>query len=305
MAVPQVLIVLCFVALMIAGAAGLILVASHFRSFSERTVVNIGTRKIELRGPAWLVAGVLCAAMLASPVIAGAMAKRGDVTEPPPSSSIRQVQQVPDPTYKSFTFRRDVSFVDLRAATTVAWFDILQLDYWTGSKPRVRPGVLKNYMVIQKTALANEIHLVYSTRGRLDIRCLTHQAKYEHTQVIDDGQMVDRWDVIANVSAVPVGQEFEIAVEATMWNGFGGRDGDDYATYGQDQNEAEEISTIIEFPNSKPFTHMDVFECPPSGAACANFQGASATHIGTGNNTYYWRTTNTRSNYYYRFKWTW
>jgi hypothetical protein len=143
------------------------------------------------------------------------------------------------------------------------------------------------------------------------VRCLTHPARYEHAS----SSSQDAWDVIADISSVPTGTEFEIAVEATMWNGFSGIDGDDFATSANDQTTgAEEVSTVLVFPEDHPFKEMRVDECVPAKKPsdddeCKLYEGKPRQTIGAGNSTFYWNITAPPAasghGSYYHFTWKW
>jgi hypothetical protein len=111
---------------------------------------------------------------------------------------------------------------------------------------------------------------------------------------------------MADVSAAPVGRDFEIAVEATYWNGFVGASGDDYTTYSHEQPEPEQVSVILLFPDDKPFKGtIAVTEYPPNSDVGYPLQSPATTLAAPNNQTFYWRTVSTRSNYYYKLAWTW
>jgi hypothetical protein len=165
--------------------------------------------------------------------------------------------------------------------------------------------VLKNYMVVKKVSPANDIHLTYGTSGRLDVRCLTHAAQFRRAVRTIDDMTTETWEVIADVSQVPVGQEFEIAVEATYWNGFRGALGDDYTTYAQKQSEPEQLSVVLLFPEDKPFKSTSVIEYAPGSQNGSPFQGQAANWPGPNNQTYYWTTVSQRPEFYYKISWTW
>jgi uncharacterized protein (DUF2249 family) len=244
--------------------------------------------------------------MLASPIIAATLQKPGNVTIPPPPTSVQQVRSIPDPTYESFRFVRDVSLLDLRAVTTAPWYTSLPGWQLINSNQRIKPAVLKNYMVVRKVAPANEIHLTYGTSGRLDVRCLTHQAQLRRAVDMSGEKAAgETWEVIADVSTVPVGQEFEITVEATFWNGFRGEQGDDYTTYGHKQTEPEEISVMLLFPDGKPFKNIAVTEYGPESTTGNPFQGQARYWPGPQNQTYYWSTMSQRPEWYYKLSWAW
>ena len=243
MNVPDILVLACFIILMILG--GFVLVYSLIRLTKKNapSELSLPGVKIELKGPAWLVSAAVGAVMLASPVLAAAIQEPENVTTPPPS--VQHVRTIPEPSYEAFRFVRDISILDLRSSFEAPWYTHLSGWLPIGEKPRVRPALLKNYMVVRKMSPANEIHLTYGTSGRLDVRCLTHQAELRRAEKTVNDRTTETWEVIADVSSVPVGQDFEIAVEATYWNAFRGESGDDYTTYAHEQTERGTLKKCV------------------------------------------------------------
>lgn len=305
MTIPSLLVILCFITLMILGGFMLVYSIIRLTKRNAPSQLSLPGLKIELKGPAWLLSAAIGSIMLASPIIAAAFQKPDNVTIPPPPASVQQVQSVPDPTYDAFRFVRDVSILDLRGVTSAPWYKQIPGWQWFDRKPRIKPGVLKNYMVVRKVSPANEIHLTYGTSGRLDVRCLTHAAQYRRAVRTIGEDTAETWEVIANVSQIPVGQEFEIAVEATYWNGFRGAQGDDYTTYAHKQSEPEQLSIILFFPEDKPFKSATVTEYAPGSQTGSPFQGQAANWPGANNQTYYWTTISQRPEFYYKISWTW
>jgi hypothetical protein len=260
----------------------------------------------ELKGPAWLVSIVVGALLVAAPIIVSAFQKPSNVTIPPPPASVQDVQRIDEPNYRSFRFIRDISILDLRSVEESPWFAKLPgFNLFYKKKNRIRPGVLKNYMVIRKVDTASRIHITYSTSGILDIRCPTHLASYRKANRIIDGKEIESWEVIADVSTIPIGQEFELLVEATYWNGFRGENDEDYATYAHGQSDPEELSVIIMFPEDKPFKNINVTEYPPDSKNGAPVQGQVRSMPGSQNETFYWTTVSQRPNWFYKVSWQW
>jgi hypothetical protein len=305
MTIPSILIFLCFIALMVLGAFVLIYSLIRLTRRNAPSQLSLPGIKLQLKGPAWLISAVVGSLMLASPIIAAALQQPDNVTIPPPPASVQQVRTVPDPTYEAFRFVRDVSLLDLRAATTAPWYTALPGWEIIDKSPRIKPAVLKNYMVVRKVSPANEIHLTYGTTGRLDVRCLTHQAQFRRAVQTEGDKATETWEVIADVGSIPVGQEFEIIVEATYWNAFRGAQGDDYTTYAHNQTEPEELSIMLLFPVDKPFKNIAVTEYGPDSTTGNPFQGQARAWPGPQNQTYYWTTISQRPNWYYKVAWGW
>lgn len=262
--------------------------------------------KLELKGPAWLVAALIGVLMVATPVIGAILQRSDNVTRPLPPASVERVRSILDPSYESFRFLYDVSLLDLRASTSSPWYT--SLPGWTliDPKPRIRPAILKNYMVVRKVAPTNEIHITYSTSGRLDVRCLTHQARFRKAVSTEENDnTTETWEVIADVSSVPVGESFEIVVEATYWNAFSGPEGDDFSTYSHNQTDPEVLSAVLIFPEDKPFKDVAVTEYSSEADTGTPFQGSAKTLAGPENRTFYWSTTSTRAEFYYKLAWRW
>jgi hypothetical protein len=254
-----------------------------------------------MKGPAWLVLVFFGLLMLASPVIAG---QQEFISTTVPSESTKQVGSIPDPNYKSFNFLNDVSVLDLRAADESPWYSPLL--FWETEKSRIKPAVLRNYMVVKKIAPANAIHIVYSASGELDVKCLTHKSIYKKSSRINNDRVGHAREIIADVSAMPVGSTFEIIIEATYWDSFSGESGDDYTTYAHNQQEAENISVILIFPEGKRFTSINVEESALGiDDEVQPFSGVSKTHNGDKNTTFYWNTISARPEETYKFSWKW
>ncbi len=306
MSILSVLIPICLLLLILLGAFLFIYAIFGFSKRNSQSRIKLPFIKTEIQGPAWMVCIVIGAILVGSPILLAAFQKPSNVTIPPPPTSVQQVLDIPEPGYKSFRFIRDISLLDLRAVEVAPWYT--QIPGWNliYKRPRMKPAILKNYMVIRKVDTATYIHIVYSTSGKLDVRCPTHRSFLRHAEEISDtSKPVDVWEVIADVSAVPVGEEFELTVEATYWNGFSGKDGDDYTTYGHAQTEAEQISIIAFFPEDKPFKNIGVTEIPPDGSTGGGVQGQGRTWAGASNQTYYWTVVSTRPRWFYKLAWTW
>jgi hypothetical protein len=299
MPVPAVLLIICFLALMGFGAFVVFIAVKHPPK-GGRAVFSILKSKFELRGPAWLVMLFLGILMLASPVIVAAMQKMSQTPFRLPASATA-VLSVPEPNYQSFRFIKDLSQLDLRSTTEQPWFT--RLPGWSalaGKHTRIRPATLLNYMVIKKVAAADSIHIKYGTSGTLDLRCLTHAYRV-NTATEDEGFVAE---VVADVAAVPVGGTFNLIIEATYWNAFSGAEGDDYTTYGHSQAEQEEIATLILFPDSRPYSRVELLEKAPRASDMRPITLAHQDMRGPNNHTYYW-SSEISGPWYITTKWQW
>ncbi len=290
---------------MILGAFIVLYAFLHLTRKTAPSQILLPWLKLELKGPAWLVAALIGALMFATPIIGAMLQKQDNVTRPLPPASVERVRSIAEPSYDAFRFRSDVSFLDLRASASAPWYTSLPGWSLIDPKPRIRPAILKNYMIVQKVASATEIHLTYATSGRLDLRCLTHQARFRKASSAGENDTTETWEVIADISSVAVGDTFEIAVEATYWNAFSGAGGDDFSTYAHNQTDPEVLSVVFIFPEDKPFRDFAVTEYSPEADTGFPFTGSAKTLSGPENRTFYWSTTSTRPEFYYKLAWSW
>ncbi len=306
MSIPGPLVTFCFLIMMVFGAflcLYSVLRLARYRRL-EPSEVALPWLKIDLKGPAWLVLIVIGTVMLASPIIAAALQQPTSVTMPP--ASVQHVQKINNTDNPAFHVVRDVSLLDLRDSQAASWYSrLLTWLHFRNKKQRIQPSVLKKYLVVEKIAPADTFQMPFATTGILDVHCVTHSAIYQNSKTIEGSTETDGWNVIADVSTVPVGSQFEIAVEATYWNAFIGEEGDDFTTHARKQEQPEDISIFLLYPQDRPMRDMLVMEYPPDGGAGSRFQGTMREWRGAEGLSYYWTTTNLRPGYYYKFSWKW
>ena len=305
MSIPKVIVSACFLLLMFMGAFLAIYSLLHLAGTggAQPSQISLPWLKVELKGPAWLVLIVIGSAMLASPIIAAAFQHSANITMPP--ASVQHVQKINVADNAAFRVVRDIYLLDLRGSEAASWLSKVLGWLRITKKQRTRPAGLKKYMVVRKIAPAETFQLSFATTGLLDVRCVTHSAIYQNSKTIEGSTETDGWNVIANVSTVPVGSEVEIAVEATYWNAFNGAEGEDFTTHARKQQEPEDVSAFILFAQGKPMKDIFVEEYPPDGGAGNRFQGTSREWRGAEGLSYYWTTTNLRPGYYFKFSWKW
>ncbi|MGA7830133.1 MAG: hypothetical protein WCA21_04155, partial [Terracidiphilus sp.] len=84
--------------------------------------------------------------------------------------------------------------------------------------------------------------------------------------------------------------------------------GSAYSTYANEQTDPEDMSVAILFPEDKPLkgvNGVNVMEYPPNNDSGAKFAGMAREFADSKGLTYYWTTTNTRSDYFYTVNWSW
>jgi len=303
-AIPNWLISLCLGMLMVIGVVLLFYSIIKLTRRNTPAQITLPGIKLELKGPAWLIVTFFGVIMTASPLIAAQLQQPEAITVP--SESTQQVANIREPNYKSFRFTNDVSVLDLRTASTTTWYNKL-FNWQSGKKSKIRPAILRNYMLVKKLEAIDEIHLVYAASGELDVRCLTHDSHYAESPYLGGERLGHVREVIADISAVPVGEVFEIIIEGTYWDSFSGESGDDYTTYTHKQAEPESVSVALIFPDEKRFTSVTVQESILGLKKLSPFKGVAKSFTGEGNLTYYWSTLSTRQEQEvaYKLSWKW
>ncbi len=302
MTIPPFLIVTCCLAMM---ALGIYVVYEAIRHppLGGPSQMSLFGASLVLKGPAWLVMIGLGAAIAATPIVAAVVQRNSQAPFQPPVSA-RVVATIREPEYRDFRFVRDISYLDLRNSLTQPWYTYLP--GWkrvAGRHSRIRPASLLNYMLVRKIGPADTIHIAYSTSGLLDLRCLTQtysvQTSYEDDQNVGD--------LIIDVGSIPINSEFAIITELTYWDAFGGKTGDDFTTYSHNQqDQPEDVSVVLIFPDAKPFTEISALEQPPGNSTMRIFEGVGQNFVGPRNQTYYWSTTKTGiGRWFYTIRWKW
>jgi len=309
------LLIGCLALMMVIGAFvviyGLLGLARSGRSgalgVSDFTIPWFGGKEIELKGPAWLLAVAIGALMTASPVFVVFAQKPNDITAPPITAQ-RVMGTLPEENGSSFRFFSDLSVLDLRRSQQTPWYSHLRLFESSEEAAKTKPAILRNVMILEKIKDERKLIMHYSTTGALVVRCLSQPATYEETIGPEHGVLTDTWAVIVDVSALPVNTKFEVIVEATYYNQFVGPNGSAYSTYANEQTDPEDMSVAILFPEDKPLkgvNGVNVMEYPPNNDSGAKFAGMAREFADSKGLTYYWTTTNTRSDYFYTVNWSW
>jgi hypothetical protein len=239
--------------------------------------------------------------LLTMPVIfVYAMGSRTPVTVSvaPNPKDVKTVEQITDPSYEGFFFRRDVSVLDLRASRDIP----------AGKKDeRYSPVTLINNMLVTKTRPERTIRFTYATSGvAVSPRCLTHPYELKKAMKPDvhgERKLREVWEIEIDVADIPMNEEFLLTTEVTYWNAFEAPEQRNYSTYANDQTEPEEVSMILLFPESKPLKKYDLFAYEHETEKIQPFQGTPKVTLGKDNSTLYWRVPKAQPGYAYEVHW--
>src|SRR5260370_2616142 len=237
--------------------------------------------------------------LIAFPVLLSAAARTSS-TAPTPLS-YEKVSKIPEPSYAAFRFLRDTSILDLRGASRGALLSHLPL---IGKKSN--PVNLTDTMAIRKVNATDVISFTYGTSGTLDIRCLNRNCKLRTATEKDEhssGELKQTWDATSDVSDVPVGDEFEIIVEATYWNAFDTPQKQWYATYANEQTEPETVATLLLFPTDKPFGEYSLLAYPHGSTQGKLLSATSKIVSASDKLSLYWEIPNAQGIQTYEIHW--
>jgi hypothetical protein len=237
--------------------------------------------------------------LIAFPVLLSAASRPSSTT--PVARSFQQVDTIPDPSYTAFRFVRDTTMLDLHNTAKDSVMSRLPI---VGEKSN--PVNLTNTMRVRKVSASSVISFTYATSGMLDIRCLTQQCKLKRASQKDvhsGGELKETWEVTADVSDIPVGEEFEVVIEATYWNAFDAPQKQWYASYANDQTEPETLATLVLFPTSKPFSEYSTLAYPHGSTQAQLFGGVSKIVPSSDKLSIYWEIPNAQGDKTYEIHW--
>jgi hypothetical protein len=170
--------------------------------------------------------------------------KRPNIVPPAESYRIREVRQPSVPEYSKFEILEDRRVIDLRD-----W-----KPFERGAQERISPVTWSRKVRLRKSAEAEQVRFAFATEGAgIDAACVSGQDYYLETGIIscDPPQLLLKTlQVVVNVAKYSVGEEFQIEIQATFWNGsFDQEDWTAYKVYAP----VKIMSMMILFPEQKAF----------------------------------------------------
>lgn len=260
--------------------------------------INILGTKISIKGrTAFQI--FLGASLLILPVFVANVVHAQVTPEP---TSVQTVDRIADPDHQAFIFLRDLSILDLRGSLAQKY--LTWIPFW--KKGKTDPAILMNSMLIKKISSADTIAFTYATSGKLAARCLTQKCTIRRATMADQhaaGKLTETWELTADVRDFSVGQEFSMLVEVTYWDAFDTAAKQWYSTYSNSQDEPENISVLLLFPENKPFRDTTRLAYPHGSNTGAAFQGNERVIPGDGNRSLYWEVFSAQQNEAYEVRW--
>lgn len=171
-------------------------------------------------------------------------APRATIVPPAESYKIREVLQLPKLDYSSFEMLEDRRVMDFRG--------------WQPFKPdspaRTSPVTWSRRIRLKKVRQTDDVRFGFSTEGSgIDPECISGQDYYIETATVpsDPPQLLLKgFHVVVNVARYALGEEFEIKIQATIWNGS--RDLEDWSAQ-KIHTPVKVVSMLMLFPDHKPF----------------------------------------------------
>ena len=222
------------------------------------------------------------------------------VVPPSPESNIERVPHLEEPNYEPFVFLKDIRVVDLRARKKIPE---------SMKDKRFSPTTWTRYTLARKKREVGSISFQFATTGvGLDPRCLTHPyrlRKAVEPDIHDDRILKENWEVVVDVSDIPVGENFLIINEATYWNGFRGEESEWASIKAQEGTTTEEIGILVLFPEQKPYKLFNMLAYSHGSDQKQQFQGVARTFPSQTKQSFYWKIDDPKPAYAYELEWTW
>ena len=222
------------------------------------------------------------------------------VVPPSPDSNVERVSHLEKPNYEPFVFLKDIRVVDLRARQKIPE---------SMNDERFSPATWTRYTLARKKREVGSISFQFATTGvGLDPRCLSHPYRLIRADEHDiDGDRIikESWEVVVDVSDIPVGEDFLIINEATYWNGFRGEESEWASIKAQEGTTTEEIGILVLFPEEKPYKLFNMLAYAHGSDQKQQFQGVARTFPSHTKQSFYWKIDDPKPAYAYELEWTW
>jgi hypothetical protein len=175
---------------------------------------------------------------------AAAFTSNQHIVEPPESYKIHEVLQLPVPDYSKFEILQDRRVIDLRG-----W-----KPFEKGAEGRVSPVTWSRRVRLRKVEEVEWMRFVFATDGAgIDAECSSGNDYYLETGVVSATPpqlLLKAFHMVVNVARYKVGEDFEVELMATFWNGTPEKE--DWVAY-KVYAPVKIISMMLLFPEHKVF----------------------------------------------------
>jgi TIR domain len=224
-------------------------------------------------------------------------ARSSHIVTPAESYKIREVLQLPTLEYSRFELLEDRRVIDLR--------DWKPFEKDAGG--RLSPVTWSRRVRLQKVAEAEWVRFAFATEGSgIDAECSSGQDYYLETGMIASTPpqlLMREFQVAVNVGRYRVGEEFEIELAATFWNGSSAQE--DWTAY-KVYAPVKICSILILYPEWKRFQWKKIVMYEPGSrdehAPPENQQGVIYT---PDQRALYWEIIDPKPDKTYEIQWGW
>jgi hypothetical protein len=213
-------------------------------------------------------------------------------------SKIITVDSLPKENLDTLSFESDLCILDLRRAYPSI------LDLRSLIDEHTNPGILLDMMTVTKRGPVDSIRIQYATSGSaLTLRCLSRPYVVENARLPDihDEELPITENLVIDVKSEPVGQPFQIIVEATYFNAFITPAQQSFATYAATQVPREHLSLAIIFPAGMVFSSFKGYEGHHGKAGLLPSKSGALSRYDR--STFLWDIRDPASGFVYELRW--
>lgn len=116
-------------------------------------------------------------------------------------------------------------------------------------------------------------------------------------------EAMKRRQVRADVSAIPVGSEFDTRIESVYFGSLQSHDEQWFGVVGN--GESVKVAMLMLFPEAKPFRTFELKVAPTRNAPPEPYTGPVITFAGEDNSWLYWEIVSPQAGFVYRVDWEW
>jgi hypothetical protein len=227
------------------------------------------------------------------------------IVPPPPAQLVEYKPHLEPPSYEGFKLHSIHVVIDIRS-----WKEIRTE---AQRERRHSPVRWDRHLELTKVADKSEIRLEQETSGFvLDTRCASHPGKWrvewtERESAPGEAASGLRkvYQLVIDVSDVPVGERFVIRTESTYWNGM--NHPQDYDACMVIYAPCDVASLVLKFPKDKPFKSIEPFLKNLETKKKVEFSGADRGRpVEAPDKTRYsWVVPSPKTRHCYLLKWEW
>lgn len=219
------------------------------------------------------------------------------LTPPSPAESMREVSILPDLDYRPFEIKIYEMFVDMRLWKPYGTNELGQ---------RTSPVIFTRKLVGIKREPVDQLRIYGATEGTgIDAECISGQPYWiEHSLGTGNPKTVlmHKYHVVVDISSVPLGSRFEVAVKMTMWNGL--KEDDPWLAF-VPFAEIPEFRVQVVFPDKRSYKTRKFVKYPNQQDSEVSAEGEFKQLERVAHDQIYWEIKPAVKATTYELQWTW